>query len=39
MTRLDNYDVAEPDVLKDIFLSIYSNPAKKRSGAKLQITQ
>ena len=26
MTRLDNYDVAEPDVLKDIFLSIYSNP-------------
>ena len=26
LARLDGYDVEEPDILKDIFLGIYSNP-------------
>ena len=30
MERLDDYDVAEPDVLRDIFLGIYANPVESK---------
>jgi hypothetical protein len=35
MEKLNEFDIAEPDVLKDIFLGIYSNPvdAKARLAA------
>jgi len=26
MQRLNDYDISEPDVLKDFFLGIYANP-------------
>ena len=31
MQCLNDYDISEPDVLKDIFLSIYANPVANRS--------
>lgn len=31
MNRLNEYDVDEPDVLKDIFLGIYSNPVDNKN--------
>lgn len=30
LMQLANYDIAEPDVLKDIFLSIYANPVANK---------
>lgn len=30
MDKLNEYDVTEPDILKDIFLGIYANPVEKR---------
>lgn len=30
MARLNDYDVADPDVLKDIFLGIYANPVRNQ---------
>lgn len=30
MRKLDNYDMAEPDVLKEIFLGIYANPVNNK---------
>lgn len=34
MERLNEYDISEPDVLKDIFLGIYANPLKNKEKAK-----
>ena len=31
MEALSNFDIAEPDVLKDIFLGIYSNPIDRKA--------
>lgn len=30
MDKLNDYDITEPDLLKDIFLGIYANPVEKR---------
>ena len=31
MEQLDKFDIAEPDVLKDIFLGIYANPIDSKA--------
>lgn len=37
--NLDKYDVAEPEVLKDIFLGIYSNPIENKLNVRKKITR
>ena len=32
MERLNDYDITDPDILKDIFLGIYANPVKSKSA-------
>jgi len=36
MQKLQEFDIAEPDVLRDIFLSIYSNPVETQQKATQQ---
>ncbi len=35
MDKLNDYDVTEPDILKDIFLGIYANPVEKYEHRKI----